>query len=74
MLADDHAAEIVVFSGNFLIALDHPVARRGGDPPDRKYGLDPQSYVDFLTDSLFSAPVFKTYGGLIASGDSNLPV
>ena len=60
-------ANVVKVSGNFLIAsiiesLGEAVALT------RKYGLDPQTYVDFLTNSLFSAPVFKTYGGLIASG------
>ena len=60
-------ANVVKLSGNFLIAsiiesLGEAVALT------RKYGLDPQTYVDFLTNSLFSAPVFKTYGGLIASG------
>ncbi|HYY29054.1 MAG TPA: NAD(P)-dependent oxidoreductase [Chthoniobacterales bacterium] len=60
-------ANVVKVSGNFLIAsiiesLGEAVALT------RKYGLDPQTYVDFLTNSLFSAPVFKTYGGLIVSG------
>jgi 3-hydroxyisobutyrate dehydrogenase-like beta-hydroxyacid dehydrogenase len=32
----------------------------------RKYGIDPHEYVEFLTSSLFAAPVYKTYGGLIA--------
>jgi len=32
----------------------------------RKYGIDPHQYVDFLTNSLFAAPVYKTYGTLIA--------
>jgi hypothetical protein len=65
-------ANLVEVSGNFLIAsiiesLGEAVALT------RKYGLDPQTYVDFLTNSLFSAPVFKTCGGLIASGKLNQP-
>jgi len=28
--------------------------------------LDQHQYVDFLTSTLFNAPVYKTYGGLIA--------
>jgi 3-hydroxyisobutyrate dehydrogenase-like beta-hydroxyacid dehydrogenase len=31
-----------------------------------KAGLDQHQYVDFLTSTLFNAPVYKTYGGLIA--------
>jgi 3-hydroxyisobutyrate dehydrogenase-like beta-hydroxyacid dehydrogenase len=58
-------ANVVKLSGNFLIAsviesLGEAVALT------RKYGVDPHQYVDFLTNSLFAAPVYKTYGGLIA--------
>ena len=56
---------MVKLSGNFLIAtviesLGEAIALA------RKYDIDPHAYVDFLTSSLFSAPVYKTYGGLIA--------
>jgi 3-hydroxyisobutyrate dehydrogenase-like beta-hydroxyacid dehydrogenase len=66
MGADPVAANITKLSGNFLIAtiietLGEAIALT------RKYGVDPQTYVDFLTGSLFSAPVFKTYGELIAN-------
>ncbi len=58
-------ANVVKLSGNFLIAsviesLGEAIALA------RKYGIDPHAYVDFLTNSLFSAPVYKTYGGIIA--------
>ena len=58
-------ANVVKLSGNFLIAtviesLGEAIALT------RKYGVDPHAYVDFLTNTLFSAPVYKTYGGLIA--------
>ena len=58
-------ANVVKVSGNFLIAaviesLAEAIALA------RKYGIDPHDYVDFLTNSLFAAPVYKTYGGLIA--------
>jgi 3-hydroxyisobutyrate dehydrogenase-like beta-hydroxyacid dehydrogenase len=58
-------ANVVKLSGNFLIAsviesLGEAIALA------RKYGIDSHAYVDFLTGSLFSAPVYKTYGGLIA--------
>jgi 3-hydroxyisobutyrate dehydrogenase-like beta-hydroxyacid dehydrogenase len=58
-------ANVVKLSGNFLIAsviesLAEAIALT------RKYGIDPHQYVDFLTNTLFAAPVYKTYGGLIA--------
>lgn len=60
-------ANVVKLSGNFLIAsmiesLGEAFALI------RKNGIDPNTYLDLLTNSLFSAPVYKTYGGLIASG------
>ena len=58
-------ANVVKLTGNFLISsviesLGEAVALA------RKYGVDPHEYVDFLTSSLFAAPVYKTYGGIIA--------
>lgn len=58
-------ANVVKLSGNFLIAsviesLGEAIALT------RKYGIDPHHYVEFLTSSLFAAPVYKTYGGIIA--------
>ena len=58
-------ANVVKLSGNFLIStiiesLGEAVALT------RKYGVDPHQYVDFLTSSLFSAPVYQTYGGIVA--------
>jgi 3-hydroxyisobutyrate dehydrogenase-like beta-hydroxyacid dehydrogenase len=58
-------ANVVKLSGNFLIAsviesLAEAIALT------RKYGIEPHQYVEFLTNSLFAAPVYKTYGGLIA--------
>ena len=32
----------------------------------RKAGVDPQKFLEVLTESMFSAPVYKTYGTLIA--------
>ena len=59
------AANLVKLSTNFLIAsvieaLGEALALIG------KGGLDPHQYVDFLTSSLFAAPIYKIYGGLIA--------
>ena len=58
-------ANVVKISGNFLIStviesLGEAIALA------RKYDIDPHQYVDFLTNTLFAAPVYKTYGGLIA--------
>jgi 3-hydroxyisobutyrate dehydrogenase-like beta-hydroxyacid dehydrogenase len=33
-----------------------------------KGGVDLHAYLDLLTSTLFAAPVYKTYGGLIADG------
>ena len=58
-------ANVVKLSGNFLIAS---VIESVGEAIalTRKYGIDPHQYVNFLTNSLFAAPVYKTYGTLIA--------
>ena len=58
-------ANLIKLCGNFLIssvieALGEALALVG------KAGLDQHQYVDFLTSTLFNAPVYKTYGGLIA--------
>ncbi|HEV2696371.1 MAG TPA: NAD(P)-dependent oxidoreductase [Terriglobales bacterium] len=58
-------ANLVKLSGNFLIAsviesLGEAMALVG------KAGVDQQQFLEFLTSTLFSAPVYKTYGGLIA--------
>src|SRR6202040_2383039 len=59
------AANLVKLSGNFLIAsviesLGEAMALAG------KAGIDLHAYLDFLTSTLFTAPVYRTYGSLIA--------
>ena len=59
------AANLVKLSGNFLIAsvieaLGEALALVG------KAGIDRRQYLDFLTSTLFTAPVYKSYGGQIA--------
>src|SRR2546426_11188713 len=54
-------------SGNFLLAaaieaLGEAIALVG------KAGVDRRTYVDLLTSTIFPAPAYKTYGGLIADG------
>ena len=58
-------ANVVKLAGNFLISS---VVESMGEAValTRKYGIDPHEFVDFLTNTLFSAPVYKTYGGIIA--------
>ncbi|HWR14194.1 MAG TPA: NAD(P)-dependent oxidoreductase [Terriglobales bacterium] len=63
---DPVSANVVKLAGNFLIAtiiesLGEAVALT------RKYDVEPQAFIDFLTSSLFAAPIFKIYGGLVAS-------
>ena len=60
-----HTANLVKLSGNFLIAsviesVGEAVALVG------KAGVDRLQYVDILTSTLFAAPAYQTYGGLIA--------
>ncbi|MBB3601716.1 3-hydroxyisobutyrate dehydrogenase-like beta-hydroxyacid dehydrogenase [Mycolicibacterium sp. BK556] len=59
------AANLVKLSGNFLIAS---VIESLGEAMALavKGGVDRHQYLDILTSTLFSAPVYKTYGGLIA--------
>ena len=59
------AANLVKLSGNFLIAvviesLGEAMALVGNG------GVGRHQYLDILTSTLFSAPVYKTYGALIA--------
>jgi 3-hydroxyisobutyrate dehydrogenase-like beta-hydroxyacid dehydrogenase len=60
-----HTANLVKLSGNFMIAsaiesVSEAVALVA------KAGVDRQQYVDILTSTLFAAPAYQTYGGLIA--------
>ena len=58
-------ANLVKISGNFLItcvieSLAEALALVG------KAGLNQHEYLEFLTSTLFSAPVYKTYGAIVA--------
>jgi 3-hydroxyisobutyrate dehydrogenase-like beta-hydroxyacid dehydrogenase len=59
------AASLVKLSGNFLIAA---VIESLGEAMAlvSKAGVDKNDYLEILTSTLFGAPVYKTYGGLIA--------
>jgi len=59
-------ANLVKLAGNFLIgsvieSLGEAIALI------RKAGIDPHRFVEILTGSLFAAPVYKTYGEIIAN-------
>lgn len=65
---DPVQANVVKLTGNFLIAsaleaMGEAVALV------RKYGVDPVQYMEFLTTTLFAAPIYKNYGMKIAHGD-----
>src|SRR3981081_4126584 len=58
-------ANLVKLSGNFLIAS---VLESLGEAFAlvRKSGIDPHRYLNILTSTLFSTPVYRTYGPIIA--------
>jgi 3-hydroxyisobutyrate dehydrogenase-like beta-hydroxyacid dehydrogenase len=62
------AANLVKLGGNFLFAsaieaLGEAIALVG------KAGIDRHAFVDLLTSSIFPAPAYKIYGGLIADNN-----
>ncbi|MGY4709589.1 NAD(P)-dependent oxidoreductase [Mycolicibacterium sp. CBM1] len=62
---DPSAANLVKLSGNFLIGSVIESLGEAMALVDRG-GVDKHQYLDILTSTLFSAPVYRTYGGLIA--------
>jgi 3-hydroxyisobutyrate dehydrogenase-like beta-hydroxyacid dehydrogenase len=67
MGSEPPAANLIKLSGNFLIAaliesLGEAIALVG------KAGIDRKAYVDLLTSTMFPAPSYRIYGGLIAEG------
>jgi 3-hydroxyisobutyrate dehydrogenase-like beta-hydroxyacid dehydrogenase len=65
-------ANLVKLSGNFLLAS---VLESLGEAFAlvRKVGIDPNRYLNILTSSLFAAPVYRTYGPIIAE-EKNPPM
>ncbi len=63
---DAPAANLVKLTGNFLIST---VIESLAEAMSlvRKSGVDPNKFLDVLTGSLFSAPIYKNYGGMIAA-------
>ncbi len=63
---DAPAANLIKLSGNFLITtVIESLAEAFALV--RKSGVDPQKLLEVLTNSLFSAPVYKTYGAIVAA-------
>jgi 3-hydroxyisobutyrate dehydrogenase-like beta-hydroxyacid dehydrogenase len=60
-------ANVVKLTGNFLIAT---VMESLGEAMAfaRKSGVDATALLNFLTSTLFNAPIYKTYGALIIEG------
>ena len=69
---DPKAANLVKLSGNFLIGS---VIESLGEAMAlvSKGGVDKHQYLEILTSTLFSAPVYHTYGTLIADGQFEPP-
>jgi NAD-binding of NADP-dependent 3-hydroxyisobutyrate dehydrogenase len=66
LIADESPkANLVKLSGNFLIAA---VIETLGEvfAPIIKAGIARAQYLDILTNTLFDAPVYQTYGGIIS--------
>jgi 3-hydroxyisobutyrate dehydrogenase-like beta-hydroxyacid dehydrogenase len=60
------AANLIKLAGNFLIttvieAMAESIALA------RKHGIDPNLFLDVMTNSLFNAPIYKNYGAMIAA-------
>lgn len=60
-------ANVVKLSGNFLIASVLESLSEASAFA-RKSGIDAGELMEFLTDTLFNAPVYKIYGNLIVQG------
>jgi len=58
-------ANLIKLSGNFLIAAVIEILGEAMALAD-KGGVDRHRYLEILTSTLFGAPVFKTYGALLA--------
>lgn len=63
---DAPAANVIKITGNFLITtVIESLAESFALV--RKSGIDPNLFLEIMTNSLFTAPVYKTYGALVAA-------
>ena len=67
VIGEQPSKAVVKLTGNFLIAT---VVESLGEAFAfaRKSGVDATALLDFLTSTLFNAPVYETYGALIVEG------
>ncbi len=69
---DPTAANVIKLATNFLLtAVIEGLAEAFALV--RKHGLDHKAFLDFLTGTLFSAPVYRNYGAIVAA-DNFQPV
>jgi len=62
---DPAAANTIKVAGNFLItAVIESLAE--AFTLGRKSGVDPKTFLEILTASLFNAPIYRTYGAMVA--------
>ena len=67
-----HTANAIKLAGNFVITtVIESLAEAFAF--GRKSGVDPHTFLDILTNSLFPGPVYKTYGNMIASDQFEPP-
>ena len=63
---DAPAAHVIKVTGNFLIStVIESLAEAFALV--KKSGVDPDQFLEILTNSVFTAPVYKTYGALVAA-------
>lgn len=63
---DGPAAHVIKITGNFMISTVIE-ALAEGFALVRKSGIEANQFLDVMTNSLFSAPIYKTYGTMLAS-------
>src|SRR5262249_54598817 len=63
---DSPAAHVIKITGNFMISTVIE-ALAEGFALVRKSGIEAHQFLEVMTNSLFSAPVYKTYGTMLAS-------
>jgi len=55
-----------------MLIISASASLREGLALAQKVGVDPQSVVDMLATTLFPAPIYQSYGRLIAQGASGV--
>ncbi len=63
---DAPAANVIKLTGNFLITVVIESLAESCALV-KKSGVDPVAFLEFLTSSIFNAPVYKIYGGMVAN-------